>query len=138
VDEEKDRIWKGRKVLIVDDSAAVRKRLITLYQSLGFATETSCHGIEALEKLQDIYFDLVSLDIIMPGMHGLECYDLAKEKLPEQKFIFLSFLSKETSIIKAFKDRLPEEVFISKDIDQNSLNNTLNKILKTSKNKQNT
>jgi two-component system KDP operon response regulator KdpE len=59
-------------VLIVDDEASLRKTLRTSLIASGFAVEEARSGEEALTMVQQHPFDLVLLDINMPGIGGIE------------------------------------------------------------------
>jgi two-component system KDP operon response regulator KdpE len=59
-------------VLIVDDEASLRKTLRTSLTASGFAVEEARNGEEALTTIQGHPFDLVLLDINMPGIGGIE------------------------------------------------------------------
>lgn len=60
------------KLMIVDDSALMRKHLIKLFEQEGDFTIRACRtGVEALRELPDFQPDVISLDINMPEMDGL-------------------------------------------------------------------
>lgn len=61
------------KVLVVDDSALMRRRIDDILSSAGFVVETAADGAEALERLPVFDPDVVTLDVTMPGMDGLAC-----------------------------------------------------------------
>ncbi|NUB15763.1 chemotaxis-specific protein-glutamate methyltransferase CheB [Azospirillum brasilense] len=61
------------KVLVVDDSALMRRRIGDILSSAGFEVETAADGAEALERLSGFDPDVVTLDVTMPGMDGLAC-----------------------------------------------------------------
>lgn len=61
------------KVLVVDDSALMRRRISDILSSAGFEVETAADGAEALERLPGFDPDVVTLDVTMPGMDGLAC-----------------------------------------------------------------
>ncbi|CAO3427146.1 chemotaxis-specific protein-glutamate methyltransferase CheB [Azospirillum doebereinerae] len=61
------------KVLVVDDSALMRRRIAELLGEAGFAVETAPNGEEALARLPVFDPDVVTLDVTMPGMDGLTC-----------------------------------------------------------------
>ena len=64
------------KVLVVDDSALVRKLFGTvLTAQAGFEVRFARNGLEALEELERFGPDVVTLDVQMPHMDGLECLD---------------------------------------------------------------
>ena len=58
------------KVLLVDDEPAIRRALRTTLNELGFSTTETSRGEEALQVAQTDTFDVVLLDINMPGIGG--------------------------------------------------------------------
>ncbi|MCM8738340.1 chemotaxis-specific protein-glutamate methyltransferase CheB [Azospirillum sp. A1-3] len=60
-------------VLVVDDSALMRRRIADLLSEAGFRVETAATGEEALARLPVVDPDVVTLDVTMPGMDGLTC-----------------------------------------------------------------
>ena len=64
------------KVLVVDDSALVRKLFgAVLSKEPGFEVQFARDGLEALERLESFRPSVVTLDVQMPKMGGLECLD---------------------------------------------------------------
>ena len=63
---------KNRKVLIVDDSATVRKLISSKLEKSGHEVVSAVDGIEALEKIKEFTPDLILLDINMPRMDGYQ------------------------------------------------------------------
>ena len=62
------------KVMIVDDSALMRKHLVTLLESEGgFQVRVARNGVEALSLLNSFDPDVITLDINMPEMDGITC-----------------------------------------------------------------
>ncbi len=59
------------RILIVDDEEPFRRLLKKELHRKGFVTDTAENGTVALEKLKDTSFDVILLDIIMPGMDGI-------------------------------------------------------------------
>jgi DNA-binding NtrC family response regulator len=59
-------------VLIVDDEAEIRESLQTLLELEGYEVETAANGDEGLSKLGERPFDLVLLDLALPGRSGIE------------------------------------------------------------------
>ncbi|WP_427870652.1 MtrAB system response regulator MtrA [Leucobacter luti] len=59
-------------ILVVDDDRALAEMLGMVLQGEGFATETSADGAEALEKFREFRPDLVLLDVMLPGLDGIE------------------------------------------------------------------
>ncbi len=59
-------------VLIIDDEAAIRESLQTLLELEGFAVETAASGEAGLQRIGEHPFDLILLDLTLPGRNGME------------------------------------------------------------------
>jgi CheY-like chemotaxis protein len=69
----RDRIFDGRRILLVDDDVRNIFSLTSALEQKGIKVEVGRNGFEALERLdQNPDLDLVLMDIMMPGMDGLE------------------------------------------------------------------
>jgi two-component system response regulator MprA len=67
-------------ILVVDDDAGLRKALRRVLTANGFEVEEAAGGTEALAELRSRSFDLVVLDVMMPGRDGIEiCEQLRAE-----------------------------------------------------------
>ena len=63
---------ESRRILVVDDDPQNRDLLTRRLERQGFEVETSRDGLEGLRRIEAEDFDLVMLDVMMPGMNGLE------------------------------------------------------------------
>jgi DNA-binding response OmpR family regulator len=63
---------KGRVVLVVDDDDMIRRLVRTVLEADDFEVTDAEDGSTGLEKIDEIDPDLVILDIMMPGMSGVE------------------------------------------------------------------
>ena len=63
---------KKYNVLVVDDEVSVRRLIEYLLKELKYNTHQACNGEEAIEMLKKIDVDLIILDILLPGKHGLD------------------------------------------------------------------
>ena len=97
------RPGSGYRVLIVDDDPQVRKILERMLVGLGSQVQTASDGQQALEIAPEFQPDLVILDIMMPGMSGIEVCRNLRKTLPQQKFQILLVIS-----IRLTKDVLRE------------------------------
>ena len=68
------------KILLVDDDVFLRDMYATKFGELGHMVTTAETGERALEILETETFDVVLLDMIMPGLSGVELLRLIKEK----------------------------------------------------------
>ena len=71
-----------KTVLIVDDSALVRKQLTEIIEPLGFEIDTAKNGQEALKKATQHQYSVITMDINMPVMDGLEAVKQIMEANP--------------------------------------------------------
>lgn len=63
---------KGKSILVVDDSATVRKLIAGKLEKSGHQVICANDGVEAMERLDDLIPDLILLDIAMPRMDGYQ------------------------------------------------------------------
>jgi len=57
-------------LLVVEDDANTRKLLCALLERGGYRTHVAANGLEALDLMEKRRFDLIVLDLMMPGMDG--------------------------------------------------------------------
>ena len=65
-------MYKGKKVLIVDDSAVERHILSEIVKDLGFEIFEAESGEEGITKALDCLPDIVLMDVVMPGINGFQ------------------------------------------------------------------
>lgn len=82
---------KKMKLLIVDDEKALCKVLADRLNVLYNISPDSCNsGAEALERIQEQDYDVVVLDIEMPGMDGMETLKRIKELRPKTQVVMFT------------------------------------------------
>jgi len=91
------RIWPKQgvfvekaRVLLVDDETEFLQSLVKVLGRRGLEVEGATSGQEALERLEKSPFDVVVLDLMMPGMDGLETLKRIKTSWPETEVILLT------------------------------------------------
>jgi CheY-like chemotaxis protein len=84
-------------VLVVDDSATVRKFVAASLNMKGFRVVTAADGVEALELMPKEKFDLIITDLNMPDMDGYEFIRTVRET-PEYRDIPIIVLSSMTDL----------------------------------------
>ena len=67
-------------ILVVDDDATIRKTLSAYLEDKGARVVTASNGQEGIEKLEQNSFDLMLLDLCMPGMTGIDVIELVRNK----------------------------------------------------------
>ena len=78
------------RILIVDDEPGIRQSLKGAFEDEGFSTETVSSGEGCLKRLEESPFDLVLLDIWLPGIDGLETLRQMRERFPDVRVIIIS------------------------------------------------
>ena len=103
------------KILICDDHKIVRDGLKQILQQLGGATVIgeAGDGSEALNLLKKEQFDILLLDISLPGMSGMEILQAVKAKWPSINVLMLSMMPQEQYAILALK--LGASGYLTKD-----------------------
>ncbi len=61
-----------KRILVIDDDAAVRKAFMMALEDTGHVVRTAASGDEALKEVTANHYDLFFLDLKMPGMNGVE------------------------------------------------------------------
>ena len=77
-DDEGIRDRPPTRVLVVDDEAELVRAMARILKARGFEVQTASNGMEALEILTKQTFDVMLVDLVMPGMSGLELLKRAK------------------------------------------------------------
>ncbi len=95
------------KLMIVDDSNIIRSRIAraTLQSSLQRLqiVGLACNGNEAVNICVRKAPDLVTMDLTMPGMNGIECIEALLELAPRLRILVISALSDKATAIEALK-----------------------------------
>ncbi len=92
-EDEEGVVGGTESVLVVDDDQVQREVLSQLLASLGYEVESAAGGEEAVARTRERAFDLLILDMIMPGMNGAETYRQILRTHHQQRAIILSGFS---------------------------------------------
>lgn len=92
------------KLMIVDDSLLIRKKIERIhdrekYDLIGHATD----GRHAIDLFNELRPDLITMDLTMPNIDGIECIDRIIEVDPEVNILVISALSDEATGIRALE-----------------------------------
>lgn len=93
------------RILIADDHAIVRgglKQLLSEQSDFIVAGEAA-NGLEALKQIREQPFDVVLMDMSMPGRSGIELIKLVKAEKPKQAILVLSMHKEEQYAVRALK-----------------------------------
>ena len=80
----------GERILIIDDESSIRKMFGLILSREGYNVTEAEGGNEGLLLIGSEEYDLVLLDIMMPGITGIECLERIKETHPELPVIMVT------------------------------------------------
>jgi CheY-like chemotaxis protein len=85
-------------ILVVDDDAAIRHLLTTLFERTHAEVEAVDDGYDALARLESRHYSVVILDLMMPRVDGFEVLDRISKSMPEllRHIIVLTAASSKT------------------------------------------
>ncbi len=113
------------RILLVDDHAVVRLGLKSFFATtpdIEVAGEAS-NGYEAIQVAQDLLPDVILMDLLMPGMDGVEATRQIKAKLPGIEVIVLTSYHEDENIFPAI--RAGALSYLLKDIDPDELSDAI-------------
>jgi CheY-like chemotaxis protein len=116
---------KDKTILVCEDNEIVRLEVARVLSESGFNVLQAEDGETALELCMFAHVDLVLLDIVLPKMTGLECYNEIKKLKHSITVVLTSFASPP----KSFNINNPEAKFIEKSHDLKQLPKQLMDIL---------
>ena len=88
----------SKKILIVDDSALVRKQLRGLIEDLDFEIDTAKNGQEAIDKALEKDYDVITMDINMPVLDGISAVKEIMQKNPTAILMVSSLTSDNAAV----------------------------------------
>ncbi|MFZ3136936.1 MAG: response regulator transcription factor [Thermodesulfovibrionales bacterium] len=93
------------KIFIADDHAIVRKGLKQIISETPdmIVSEEADNGLEALDKISENNYDVILLDISMPGKNGLEILRLVRKKKPKLPVLMLSVHPEEQYAVRSLR-----------------------------------
>lgn len=97
------KVSAGTRLLVVDDEPNIRAPLVRALSLQGYAVEEAGSGHEALTLLKNAPYNLMVLDLRMPGIDGLEVMQQARQLHPELSIIILTGHATLESAIAAVK-----------------------------------
>ena len=105
----------SEKVLIIDDEREFTEALSERMETRGIKAVTAATGAEALGIVDKEKFDAVILDMVMPGMDGIETLKRLLEKNPDLQIILLTGHATVQTSVEAIK--LGAADFLEKPVD---------------------
>lgn len=117
----------GKRVLIVDDAAFMRIKLKDILEKNNYEVVGEAeNGIEAIEKYKEVSPDIVTMDITMPEMDGVEALKEIKAFDPNAKVLMCSAMGQQSMVMDAIRTGAVD--FIVKPFDTERVIHALDKV----------
>jgi len=118
------------KILLVDDEPGMLRYIRTLLEVEGYKVETASTGEEAVERVQKGWHaDLVLLDLLMPGIDGLQTLEQLRKLQPNVKVVMLSCVNDTRKVVQAI--RLGAHDYLTKPFQKAELEAVIDQCLGT-------
>jgi DNA-binding response OmpR family regulator len=88
------------RLLIVEDEEAIRSGLVDVFVYHGYEVETAAHGDDGLRMALSGQFDLILLDVMLPGTDGFEICNQIRQQDRQQPVIMLTAKSSDEDIVQ--------------------------------------
>ncbi len=88
------------KILIVEDETAIRTGLVDVFVFHGYDVDFAEHGEEGLNKALSGLYDLILLDVMLPGINGFEICNRIRQQDRQQAVIMLTAKTSDEDIIQ--------------------------------------
>ena len=122
---------QNANILIVEDEPAIRMGLIDVFIYHGYTVDFADNGTEGLEKALTGEFDLILLDVMLPGINGFDICNRIREQSRDQAIIMLTAKSSDEDIIKGLS--LGADDYVSKPFSVAQLVLRVQAVLRRSK-----
>lgn len=115
-------------ILLVDSEPSELLHTKTVLETDNYRVETASSGEEALEKvIRGPAPSLIILDVLMPGMDGLQILETCKKLRPEQKIVMVSGVNDTRKVVQAIK--LGASDYLTKPFQPPQLHGTIRRVL---------
>ncbi|WP_100332022.1 response regulator [Bacillus xiapuensis] len=116
------------EVLIVDDAKFMRVTLTDMLRKLNHVVVGEAeNGEEAVSQYRKLRPDVVTMDITMPGMNGIEATEKILAEFPEAKIIICSAMGQQRMVMEAIEAGAKD--FVTKPFDEARVNEALRRLL---------
>jgi two-component system, chemotaxis family, chemotaxis protein CheY len=117
------------KLLIVDDSNIMRRRIERSQQMDELeVVGAACNGLEAIELFHKTDPDIVTMDLTMPQMDGIECIEKLVELKPSVRILVISALSDKATAVDAMEKGA--NGFLNKPFTDRQLNEAIAELIR--------
>jgi len=124
---------KPGRILIVDDDPDFRELLDLMLRKEGIQTAIAENGEDFLNKIDDFQPDLVTLDVMMPGLTTEEILEKLIKKKCKPKIILLTVVRYSEETLEKILKKGNIVAYIDKPFDLDDFMDTVNELLQTYK-----
>ena len=118
----------SKRIMVVDDSRLVRVQLEDVLAGTEYEVAAYCRsGEDAIEQYAAVQPDLVTMDIIMQGMDGLDAAEIILKNNPDARIVMVSSLAYDDTIEEA--DRIGAKGFLYKPLERQAFLEALEQAL---------
>jgi two-component system sensor histidine kinase/response regulator len=129
ITEEK---WKNKLILLVEDNIVNQKLAMRMIEKFGFKVDSATNGMEAIKALESFKYDIVLMDVQMPGMDGFQATKIIRN--PESNVLDhnIPIIAMTAHAMKGDRERCIAagmNDYISKPVQPQELLNVIEKAL---------
>lgn len=106
------------RILVVDDDRLIRSLLTSIFEMHGVACVAAAGGEEALHRLETEEFDLVLLDLMMPGVSGFDVLDAMRSLPPPHPPVMIATAASPAVIERVERSRVAAILAKPFDVDE--------------------
>ena len=115
-------------ILIVDDSRTSRKILMGILEGEGYeVVGEATNGQEGYDRYVELKPDVVTMDITMPVLDGIEALKKIKSEYPDAKVVMVTAAGQKTKMVEAVQNGASE--FVSKPFEPEQLKKIIDKVI---------
>ena len=119
---------KSVSILVVDDELSVRDSLTKWFVEDGYKADAAADATEALKKLKPGAWDIIFLDIKLPGMDGMELQHRIKDIDPNATIIMITAYASVDTAVKSLKEGAYD--YVTKPVDPDYLSHLVANVIK--------
>lgn len=120
---------KDVNILVVDDQIGMLETFTDILEDKGYHVETAEDGFTAIDKVKQTPFDIVFMDIKMPGINGVQTFREIKKLSSQTRVIMMTAYAVEDLIKEAIEEGAYTVVY--KPFDMERIIHTIERVLKT-------
>ena len=121
------------KIMVVEDEPDIREMLNLFLKNEDFDTKTAVNGDDFLDKIDEFNPDIVTLDVMMPGLTTIEILEKLKEKKSKSKIILLTVIRLSDGEKEKMSNMGNIVDYITKPFDLDNLMESVKKNMKIEK-----